>query len=408
METVSSDSGVAIMGQPLLSSNTSTTSAADAELEALKHELIKVSRYQSGRCGTAPLLAPHGGWTYASAAQHLIDQPSPSLRAIGLWSLSRCISADDTVVVDGRALDQSALNFKAIEHDPLCAHAYSGLATLLPKTGKFMLPDGRVLGKIDLYLEALKHERRPHFYCNLASVLEQGKVTLPDGRALDRLQLLFEALQCDPEYVDAYFFLTVLMQHPTVRLLDGRHMTRRELLLEALRVDPGYFIAYHNLAYTLGPGESITLVDGRSLTNVQLYLEALRNQHRATLKNVAQTYYNLACTLPAAAQGTHTLHDGRSLCRNALLLESLRCNPDCAKTIQQLTLFLPHQHRWTRHNHAILFRKQTNALFCTLLLGLQRLEDSGVLPLAHQAMLEDMLEDWVWGDAQNLLNNNSK
>ena len=62
------------------------------------------------------------------------------------------------------------------------------------------------------------------------------------------------------------------------------------------------------------------------------------------------------------------------------------------------------QHRarhWTRRSHG-LFSTRTNVLFATLLLGVQRLEETGVLPQAHQAMLEDMLEDWTKGDAQNL------
>ena len=45
-----------------------------------------------------------------------------------------------------------------------------------------------------------------------------------------------------------------------------------------------------------------------------------------------------------------------------------------------------------------MFCRGTNALFATLLLGVQRLEETGVLPQAHQAMLEDMLEDWTRGD----------
>ena len=52
---------------------------------------------------------------------------------------------------------------------------------------------------------------------------------------------------------------------------------------------------------------------------------------------------------------------------------------------------------WTRGSHA-LFLRETNVLFATLLLGVQRLEETGVLPQAHQAMLEAMLEDWTGRD----------
>ena len=54
---------------------------------------------------------------------------------------------------------------------------------------------------------------------------------------------------------------------------------------------------------------------------------------------------------------------------------------------------------WTPSSHSEqLFSCGTNILFATLLLGVQRLEETGVLPLAHQAMLEDMLEGWTGRD----------
>ena len=53
---------------------------------------------------------------------------------------------------------------------------------------------------------------------------------------------------------------------------------------------------------------------------------------------------------------------------------------------------------WNRQDHGALFSHSTNRLFATLLLGLQRLETTAVLPLAHYSMLEDMLECWTWND----------
>ena len=55
---------------------------------------------------------------------------------------------------------------------------------------------------------------------------------------------------------------------------------------------------------------------------------------------------------------------------------------------------------WTRLTHALLFSDghKTNILFAALLLGLQRLETAGVLPPAHQSMLEDILEGWMLVD----------
>ena len=49
--------------------------------------------------------------------------------------------------------------------------------------------------------------------------------------------------------------------------------------------------------------------------------------------------------------------------------------------------------RWKPSRHH-KFGLLTNKLFATLFLGIQRLEDTVRLPLAHQAMLEKMLECW--------------
>ena len=57
---------------------------------------------------------------------------------------------------------------------------------------------------------------------------------------------------------------------------------------------------------------------------------------------------------------------------------------------------------WSRSAHSVIFSEQTNLLFVTLLLGLQRQETVGVLPLAHHSLLEDMLEGWTWADSANL------
>ena len=49
--------------------------------------------------------------------------------------------------------------------------------------------------------------------------------------------------------------------------------------------------------------------------------------------------------------------------------------------------------KWSLANHSD-FSASTNKLFGTLFLGIQRLEETRVVPLAHQAMLEDILEGW--------------
>ena len=54
--------------------------------------------------------------------------------------------------------------------------------------------------------------------------------------------------------------------------------------------------------------------------------------------------------------------------------------------------------KWCRVNH-LGFSEPTNELFGCLFLGIQRLEETGELMLAHQAMLEEILQGWTaWDD----------
>ena len=46
-----------------------------------------------------------------------------------------------------------------------------------------------------------------------------------------------------------------------------------------------------------------------------------------------------------------------------------------------------------------MFHFETNNIFSTFLLGIQRLEDQGKIPLAHHAMIEDMLTFWTAMDS---------
>jgi hypothetical protein len=60
--------------------------------------------------------------------------------------------------------------------------------------------------------------------------------------------------------------------------------------------------------------------------------------------------------------------------------------------------YLIKRDKWSRSTHSKDFSKKTRNLFANLLLGIQRLEDRGDLPLAHQAMFEEMLEGWTCTD----------
>jgi hypothetical protein len=69
-----------------------------------------------------------------------------------------------------------------------------------------------------------------------------------------------------------------------------------------------------------------------------------------------------------------------------------------------------HTSTWSRHTHVALWTMKyewrdfarTDDMFTTLLLGIRRLETTGVLVPSHDSMLEDMLECWTWHDHSNL------
>jgi hypothetical protein len=80
-----------------------------------------------------------------------------------------------------------------------------------------------------------------------------------------------------------------------------------------------------------------------------------------------------------------------------------QCNSDTFISRKIMCVYCEHKIRqsdyspWKPSLHAD-FTFLTNSLFSTLFLGIQRLEDTAGLPLAHQAMLEEMLECWTKSD----------
>ena len=180
-------------------------------------------------------------------------------------------------------------------------------------------------------------------------------------------------------------------------LHDGRTMTERQLYLSALHLNPNFSYAYYNLATCLSRDESITLLDGRTLNKQQLLIEAVRCD-----PDVGDFYRILGAHL--VSEEVALLHDGRTLGKVQLFLEALRRNPGDLKARNSLIDSLPLGQAWDRQHHSLVFGFiPVNALFATLLLGLQRLEAVGMLPPAHHSMLEDMLEGWTWGDTLELV-----
>ena len=197
-----------------------------------------------------------------------------------------------------------------------------------------------------------------------------------------------------------------IAHYETITLPDGRNFTKKELLLEAVEhmgaweqmgTHRGISEVYNELGCLLRTGEKISLFDGRTANSKELFIEALHLElYRGSLTPVL--YYNLCCELDPAE--TVQLANGQVLHCHELLLEALRSDPNDSDCLGMLGSVAPPGLGWTRATHALLFRGKTNVLFATLLLGLQRLEAMGLLPLAHYSMLEDMLEGWTWGDVR--------
>ena len=68
--------------------------------------------------------------------------------------------------------------------------------------------------------------------------------------------------------------------------------------------------------------------------------------------------------------------------------------------IRYLINVVPKTTFWDIKIHHI-FGKQTNALFATFFLSLQKLEEEKYISLAHQAMFEDMLTFWTLYDSSS-------
>ena len=395
------------------------------DLSALASELKKVSTYPAyldWAGSTALLPADFNGMKYVDAAHLLSTSDTPDLRAVGLWALARCLDNCHSEILlhdiislgvtrrtattsDGESLAvrdmQRQLYFDALYYDATFSLAYSSLGELLSEGETVTLPDGRAMNDADLYFEALRLDpRNVEALNNIAFTLESSDsevLSLPDGRTMNSRQLFLEVLLLDANYCAAYFNLGHdLSSKETITLYDGRTLSKRQLFFEALRCEPDDGLAYNALANCLSGRETVVLHDGRVLNKRQLYVESLRCK---PTENVV--YGNLSACL--ASNETVTLHDGRTCNSCQLYQEALRHNPQDERAKRRLIALLPLDQPWTRQSHSLVFGDlPVNRLFAALLLGLQRLETTGVLPPAHHSMLEDMLEDWTWGKSREL------
>ena len=365
----------------------------DEHLDAIRNELLRVFYYLAGRCKLT-VLESFPDLTYLAAAEQLIAQDRQDLRSIGFWAMARCLPDGETITLSSTSYSKYDLFMEAVRCDPNFGLGHNGLASMLKSLDDVVvLPDGRTLNRLGLCFEALRLDpTAAQVYVNLGATQNlKEPLLMPDGRELSKRDLFLEALRYERNYPIALNNLgCMISSSDTVTLADGATFSDRELFIEALRIDPGYSSAYSNLARSLSTGETASLADGQVMSKPQLYLQALRLN-----PGLSQSYHGLALVAPDTCE----LPDGRILTKLQLLLESLRCDPkNNAAFVSLRKILLPTQ-PWTRATHAIIFREHTNTLFASLLLAVQRLEDTCLLPMAHQAMLEDIFEGWTWADA---------
>lgn len=325
----------------------------DRELQGLQRELEAITRYPKSVCFDMAL-DNFPEFTYSMAAKMLVDQKDSTYRSVGLWASSRCVQSD---------------------YQPTSF-------------------DGRALTELEFHVESLRWNRDYYLpYYSLGTLLPSGEfIQLADGRSLCDRELLVESNRCNPTFTFVFCNLAMdLSDTETITLCNGITYTKRSLYLHGLTFgdDDDFF---NNLGTCLSRMETVTLHDGRTFSKEQLYIEAI-----AQNTNCRNAYHNLGILIRG---NTVKLKDGRTLSKRACFEEALRCDPSYSSALEQLEMLLPPTEPWSRRKHAIIFQKatKTNQLFATLFLGLQRLEEAGVLALAHHAMLEDMLECWTWAD----------
>ena len=375
----------------------------DLVLETCAAELMLVDRYPAKQCKHMSIV-PFPHLTYAGAGEMLAAQAAPKLQAIGLWALSRTLEQDEVITLphNGQMFTERMLCIESFRCDPTFSFALNGIGCTLNPGETATLHDGRTLDEIHLYVEALRLNYSPQFLNNLAfSLGPDQRVQMFDGRMMNKLDLYLESQHVFPTYSDSYFALALrIPTGSTLTLKDGRVLNRQQLYVEAISWNTNNASAYCNLANTLFSSDptnnTIVLADGRLMDRLSLYFEAVRCDPNDSLY-----YRNIALLLDEG--DSLRFPDGRTLSYFEILLEALRCDPQSMRAFEMIVDAVPRDYLWRRSNHSLLFQKETNPLFATLLLAVQRLEEIGVLPLAHQAMLEDMLEGWTWADAITLV-----
>jgi len=307
---------------------------------------------------------------YQAAAEFLLQSTDPKMHSVGLWAVARFVKAGtysytyemrrkgnwtppyDQPWLQRFTETKKQILKKSIKLDPENSDAYNSLAEITPIFPPTILNDGRAFTKEMLLLKAAELGCGKA-YCHLAKMSD---ITMNDGTELNKFELFAKAIECCPD--DYTFYLEYVMAMPRYESIFN-HSTRVQLLLEA----------------------------EKRLIPQCLIPDAKRIRDTCRI-------YNLLATYTKPCEST-TLHDGRVLNNNKLFIEALKCNDEDSLLHHYE---ISHDEPWCISSHRAFGK--SNALFATLFLGLQKLEETGVIPLAHQAMFEEMLECYTYGDTK--------
>ena len=268
-------------------------------------------------------------------------------------------------------LTKELLYLEALRCDPCCSVAYDNLGILLgklyPPKERILLPGGQSLCEQELYLQAIYYDANcSSAYNNLAVSLEHASdtVDLLDGRRLTKRDLYMEAVRCNPSWALPYNNLGISLNPlETVTLSDGRILDRRTAFVESLVRDPVYAEAYCNLGSILDDGERIVMpilphAPHRRVLEESCSLRApwtdmgkgsagnLDSESAGVCLPGAEVNRSSTRSISSDLQSDQPINEdevclkGWAWSKRELLLESLRHDPDCGLTYNNLAATL--------------------------------------------------------------------
>jgi hypothetical protein len=152
--------------------------------------------------------------------------------------------------------------------------------------GAIRLPDGKEMGRKQLFLKAIELE--PTFsmsYVRLGKAVEGGSAKLPDGTELTEQQLYLKAIELDAKNWRAFDALNhaITSADAIVELPDGSKVTKKDINLKVVHMAPNHAEGWINLGMMLKMNETIKLLDGTEVSKRKIFERALKLDPENTL-----------------------------------------------------------------------------------------------------------------------------